>query len=194
MAIGRFDGVIFDMDGTLIEPLIDFAEVRAELGIPEGVGILEALDGMAPAAAEPRRRRLLAHELAAAQNAALLPGAQEAVARIRRAGLKAALLTRSARPAMEIVLRRFGLAFDLAWSREDGPIKPEPDGILRACGELGIAPPRTACVGDFRYDLVAANAAGAVSILLARGSRPEFAGLARHVIAELSELPGVLGI
>jgi phosphoglycolate phosphatase len=96
---------------------------------------------------------------------------------------------------MDMVLARFGLAFDLAWSRDDGPIKPAPDGVLRACRQLGIAPARTACVGDFRYDLLAANAAGAVSILLARGqARPDYADLAQHVIAELAELPEVLGI
>ncbi len=190
----RFDGVIFDMDGTLIEPLIDFTAVRAELGIPRSTGILEGLEAMQPAEAEPRRRRLLEHELTAAREADLLPGAAETLATIRRAGLKTALLTRSARQAMETVLGRFGLRFDLAWSRENGPIKPEPDGVLRACRALGVAPGRTACVGDFRYDLVAANAAGAVSILLNRRDECDFADLADHVIGELADLPGVLGI
>jgi HAD superfamily hydrolase (TIGR01509 family) len=191
----NFDGVIFDMDGTLIEPLLDFALIRADLGIPTGVGILEALDAMPPADALPLRRRLLEHELTAARQARLLPGAEQTLQHIRRAGLRLALLTRNAPQAMDIVLRRFGLAFDLAWSRDDGPIKPAPDGVLRACRQLGIAPARTACVGDFRYDLQAANAAGAVSILLARGpTRPDYADLAKHVIAELTELPEVLGI
>lgn len=193
--MGGFDGVIFDMDGTLIEPLLDFALIRADLGIPTGVGILEALDAMPADDALPLRRRLLEHELAAAGKARLLPGAEAALERIRRAGLRTALLTRNAPEAMDMVLGRFGLAFDLAWSRDDGPIKPAPDGVLRACRQLGIAPARTACVGDFHYDLLAANAAGAVSILLARGNtRPDYAELAQHVIAELAELPEVLGI
>ena len=193
-AVKRFAGVIFDMDGTLIEPLLDFVEIRRELGIPLGTGILEALDTMGPGQSEPRRRRLLEHELTAARQAKLNPGAAETVEAIRRAGLKTALLTRNAAEAMSIVLQRFELGFDLAWSRENGPIKPEPDGILRACRELQIDPHRTACVGDFRYDLVAANAAGAVSVLLAREGRPDFAELADHVIAELDELPEILGI
>ena len=49
-------------------------------------------------------------------------------------------------------------------------------------------------MGDFRYDIAAANAAGAVSVLLARGERPAFADEARHVIAELAELAAVLEI
>ena len=121
-----------------------------------------------------------------------MPGADEILARTRAAGLKAALLTRNAAEAMEIVLGRLGLGFDLAWSREQGPIKPEPDGILRACAELDIRPGRTACVGDFRYDLVAANAAGAFSILYAPDGVPDFAELADHVITDLAELGAIL--
>jgi HAD superfamily hydrolase (TIGR01509 family) len=188
----RFDGVIFDMDGTLIEPLLDFQRIRSDLGVPADAGILETLDAMPPDVARPLRQRLTAHELAAAREARLTPQAGEVLAEIRRAGLKTALLTRNAAEAMGIVLERFGLEFDLAWSREDGPIKPEPDGVLRACRELHVAPARCACVGDFRYDLLAANAAGAVSILLARGDRPDFAHLADHVISELAELAGIL--
>ncbi len=191
---GTYQGVVFDMDGTLIEPLLDFPRLRNELGIPPEMGILEALDAMAPADAAPRRRMLIKHELVAARTAELHPGAVETLDAIRAAGLKTALLTRSAPEAMAVVIQRFSLRFDLAWSREDGPIKPEPDGILRACRRLGLAPAATACVGDFRYDMLAANAAGAVAILLARNSMPDFAGLARHVITELDQLPGLLGI
>jgi HAD superfamily hydrolase (TIGR01509 family) len=191
----RFDAVIFDMDGTLIEPLLDFAAIRAELGIPPDRGIVEAIAAMPPRRAAEANRRLLERECSAAREAELMPGAAEALQAVRDAGLKTALLTRNAREAMEIVLGRFeALRFDLAWSREAGPIKPEPHGVLRACRELGAAPARTACVGDFRYDVLAANAAGAVSVLLARGRPPEFAREADYVIAGLEELKGILGI
>ncbi len=182
------------MDGTLIEPLLDFARLRSELGVPPGAGILEALDAMDPAEAAPRRELLIAREMQAASTAELHPGAAETLEAIRDAGLKTALLTRNTAEAMAVVLERFDLKFDLAWSRENGPIKPEPDGILRACAQLDIAPAKTACVGDFRYDMQAANAAGAVGIVLARSGECDFADLARHVITELDQLPALLGI
>ena len=50
---GRFEAVIFDMDGTLIEPVLDFRAIRAELEIDPELGILEALDLMDG----PERRR-----------------------------------------------------------------------------------------------------------------------------------------
>jgi len=191
----RYEGVIFDMDGTLIEPLLDFEAIRRDLGIPANIGILEAIERMPAALARDVSARLLARELEAVRQARLLPGARETIAAVNAAGMKTALLTRNAAEPMALVLERLAPeSFDLTWSREDGPIKPEPDGVLRACAELGIAPERTACVGDFHYDITAANAAGAVSILLAPGPRPEFADEADHVIGRLDELLEVLGL
>jgi HAD superfamily hydrolase (TIGR01509 family) len=190
----RFDGVFFDMDGTLIEPLLDFAAIRAELGIASNDGLIEAIAGMPQPQAHWCSRRLLEHELGAARRANLMPGAMEVLRTVAQAGLKAALLTRNAQEAMEIVLRRFSLRFNLAWSRQMGPIKPQPDAVLRACRELKIAPARTVCVGDFVHDITAAKAAGAVSVLLIHAARPAFADQADHVITKLPELLGILGI
>ncbi len=191
----RYEGVIFDMDGTLIEPLLDFAKIRRELGIDPSRGILEAIDDMPETEASLARERLLGWEIASARLARLLPGAAQAVRAVSRAGLKTALLTRNTLEAMRIVLERFAeLRFDLTFSRESGPIKPQPDGIIRACARLGIDPRKTACVGDFHYDITAANAAGAVSVLLAAHERPGWADQANFVIESLDELSPLLGI
>ena len=190
----RFDAVIFDMDGTLVESLLDFRAIRAELGIDPGDGIIEAIERMPPDRSRWASRTLLARELAGARNARLIPGAVETTNAVMRAGLKSALLTRNAQQAMELALSTFSLRFDLAWSREHGPIKPEPDGVMSACQDLNVKPERTVCVGDFRYDIQAANAAGAVSVLLARNGRPDFADDADHVIGALQELLDILGL
>jgi HAD superfamily hydrolase (TIGR01509 family) len=189
-----FGLVIFDMDGTLIEQMLDFAGIREHLGIRPDQGILEAIAKM-----EPDRRReaeewLIQTERQTAQNARLMPGALEMLAKIRAANIKTALLTRNTRASMQMVMGKFDLHFDLAWSREDGPIKPEPDSILKACTQLGVAPEQTACVGDFEFDILAANAAGALSILIAPNNTPPFANTADHLITTLTQLPGLLNI
>ena len=190
----RFDAVIFDMDGTLIEPLLDLVTLRQELGIAPQDKVLHAIESMRPDLRQRATERLLEEELAAATHASLMPKAAEVIAVIRDAGLKVALLTNNHQQAMDAVLRRFSLEFDLAWSRESGPTKPEPDGIVRACEMLSVVPDRTAVVGDFLYDVAAANAAGACSVLLARWPRPAFAADACCVISSLVELLGVLEI
>jgi len=189
-----FELVIFDMDGTLIAQMLDFQAIRAKLSIPPEKGILEAIEAMPPARRAEAEDWLVQTELQAAEKALLMPGAVETLGCVRNANIKVALLTRNTRESMRKVIEKFGLEFDLAWSRENGPIKPEPDGVLRACDTLAVAPEQTACVGDFHYDLVAAKAAGAVSILIAPDRRPQFADIADHVITQLSELPALLGI
>ena len=189
-----FELVIFDMDGTLIAQMLDFAVIREHLAIPAEHGILEAIAAMAPARRRAADEWLIETERQTAQNARLMPGALETLAEIRDANIKTALLTRNTRESMQTVIGKFDLQFDLAWSREDGPIKPEPDSVLKACAQLGAAPEQTACVGDFEYDIQAANAAGALSILIAPHQKPPFADTADQVITKLAQLPALLGI
>jgi len=188
------DCIIFDMDGTLTGEYLDFAAIRADLRIPEGVGILEAMEAFDADRRTAAEQLLLDREMAAAHEAPAADGALEVVRQIQQAGLATALLTRNTRPAMETLLSRLGLSFDLAFSREDGPIKPDPASIREACRILQVAPDRTACVGDWLYDIVAANAAGCTSILLRRDRDLDFADQADHVIDTLWELPPILGI
>jgi len=190
----QFQLVIFDMDGTLIEQTLDFKAIRAELGIAPDEGILEAIETMPAEQRAGARKRLGEIECRTAPNARLMPGAEETLDTIRSADLKLALLTRNTRWSMQTVIDKFDLQFDLAWSREDGPIKPEPDGVLKACLELGAEPHRTACIGDFEYDMIAANSAGACSVLFAPQEEPHFAHIADHVVTELTQLPALLGI
>ena len=189
-----FQAVIFDMDGTIIESLLDFKAIRAEWGIAKSDGIIEAIEAMAPHRSRRCGEMLVAREIAAARNAVAIEGAVETVRAVRDAGLKTALLTRNAQQAMEIVLERLDFSFDLTWSRQRGAIKPQPDGVLAACRMLGVRPASTVSVGDFRYDIEAANAAGAVSVLLDPGGDRDFANLADHVIVRIADLLDILEI
>ena len=191
-----YDGVIFDMDGTLIEQRIDFAAIRSALGIAPDQPLLETVLAMPPAEKQQAEAFLRDHELGAAGGANLLPGVVETLAAVRQAGLKTALLTRNMREAVALVLARFDLgAFDHIRTRDDGVIKPEPDGVLAVCEALALAPARTVCVGDFEYDITAANAAGTLSILLTPpDDLPAWADTADHVIHRLDELKPILRI
>ena len=36
----RFAAVLFDLDGTLADTRLDFTAIRAEVRVPEGIGVL----------------------------------------------------------------------------------------------------------------------------------------------------------
>lgn len=183
------------MDGTLVDSPLDFAFVRRELGIGPKEDILEAIDAMPAERAQRAKQWLEDYELSAAEQAELMPHAAETVQSVREAGLKTALLTRNDGVTMRKILNTFaGLDFDIAWSRHDHRIKPEPHGVLAACEALEVSPARTISIGDYRYDLMAANAAGAVSVLYAPRTLPPFAHEADHVIGGLDELLPLLGV
>ena len=61
---------------------------------------------------------------------------------------------------MDHVIERYGLAFDLCLSREDGVLKPAPDLLLMALKHFGLRADEAVFLGDGRYDRVASAAAG----------------------------------
>ncbi len=75
--------------------------------------------------------------------------------------------------------------------------KPEPDGLLLVCRELGVAPPNAVYVGDSPSDAAAAHAAGMPSIGVTWGSHPE--GSLRkapftHICSDVDELCRILNL
>jgi len=79
---------------------------------------------------------------------------------------------------------------------EAAPAKPDPTGILSACAALGVAPSRTAYVGDSEVDVQAANAAGVMSVAVAWGFRTRDALAVHqpeHLLDAPSQLLGALG-
>lgn len=184
-------GIIFDMDGTLTEPHIDFQALRRELGVMVGdiVDHLKSVDD-----AERRRLESILHRIEedAAVNATLQPGAAELLDVLRARGIKLGLLTRNTRKSVKTVLTKFSLRFDATLTREDGPHKPSPEPVLELAQRWGLQPTEMLVVGDYVYDLRCAHNAGARGVLLVNDKVPEWAHEADYIIHRLDELPGVL--
>lgn len=159
--------VIFDMDGTITAPLLDFPAMKAEIGIPEDVGLLESLSRLDRTASDRAEAILLRHELAAAVNSRLNDGADQAVQALRRSGFKTAILTRNCRAAVDIVLEKHALRFDAVVTREDCLPKPHPDGLHTAAELIRVPTRECVMVGDYEFDIQAGRAAGAVAVLFA---------------------------
>ena len=184
-------GVIFDMDGTLTLPHMDFQALRRELGIAAGdiVNYMRSVSGT-----EKDRVEAILHrfEEDAAVNAELQPGAHDLVAALRARGIKVGLLTRNSRRSVETVCAKFGLTFDATVTREDAPHKPSPEPVLKLARLWGLPPAEIMMVGDYVYDLRCGHNAGAKAVLLVNGTAPEWAHEADAIIHRLDELMHVM--
>lgn len=185
----RYALVIFDMDGTLTDELLDFAVIRAEMGVPAKVPILEHLATL-PKEQRARAEEVLhRREMEAARACTLREGAVEVLAGLKARGIATALLTRNSGACARSVLSRHKLELDVVATREHLPHKPHGDSILNITRRLGILAEQTLMVGDYLYDVQAARNAGVDGALLCKpGPLPEFAGLATYVIRQLCEV------
>ena len=82
----RVGVAIFDMDGTLTKPQLDFDRIRQEIGL-DGVPILEAMEAMSPEERARTEAILHRHEAEAAATSELQLGAARVVSAIRDAGI-----------------------------------------------------------------------------------------------------------
>ena len=207
--------IVFDMDGTLtVQGAIDFARMRARLGIPRGVDLIAHADDPAADAAERARRHaiLVDEERAGLARMALQPHAGELFAHLHRRGLaNRALLTRNNDDAMEqtVALLRAEVQlaapapgeganelFTVMLSRSFTPAKPHPAPLLHLARVFGVQPAEMAMVGDSLDDVACAAAAGCVAVLItADDACPVFLEArprAHHVVRSLRELAALV--
>ena len=90
------------------------------------------------------------------------PGIPEAVAELKRLGLKLAVLSNKPDSAVQPLIKRyFGDSFDFILGAGRFPRKPDPTSALFICESLGFAPSETAFFGDTMTDMQTANNYGA---------------------------------
>ena len=174
--MNRLTSIIFDLDGTLTEPQLDFDQIRREIGLPGELPILEELaagDQVLRARGEPILRR---HEREAMEKATLADGCRELLALLGARGIPAGILTRNTRDIVELFCRTFGFVFQSVWTRDDGPPKPSPVGALALCHRLGTAPGETLVVGDYKFDIMSGRDAGCRTALVVPEPPADLAG------------------
>jgi HAD superfamily hydrolase (TIGR01549 family) len=165
--------VIFDLDGTLTRPFLDFHAIRAAIGIPEP--LLENMMALSPGTERTRAFALLDRfEEEAADASELNEGAREVLEFLASRAVPCGLLTRNSRRSTERTLSKHGLRFGITVTRDDGPAKPRPEPLWKICDFLGVAPGQALMVGDFKFDVLAGRNAGTVTALLTHGKRPAY--------------------
>jgi len=183
----RFDLVIFDCDGVLVDSERLIVKVEAQICRDRGWALTEddiirEFVGLSDSAMRDRLSELVGEELAddwdaeyidryrnaLAQDFEAVMGVAAAVDAIQRAGLATCVASSGSHQKMALTLGKTGL-FD----RFDGRIfsatdpevargKPAPDLFLHAAARMGIDPGRCAVVEDSPFGIVAALDAGMV--------------------------------
>ena len=182
--------VIFDLDGTITEPFLDFDSIRIQMGLaPDEGPILEIMN-----AADPDRRKemedmLHIHEQKAVEQSTLNLGVENTLQTLRDKNIHIGILTRNKRDNAIGVAEKHNLEFDAIVDREDGPAKPDAFGVLKLCEQFNVEPAETIVVGDYLFDLQSAKAAGAHAVLLRNHHNTDkFAEYADFVIDKFEQI------
>jgi len=189
-------GVLFDLDGTLVDSLADIhaavAGTLAALALPVpdvaavrgyvGDGVRALLDralagalGHAADADLTARATALFEPRYGEQNgraARLYPGVVAGLDRLGALGLRLAVVTNKPQRFSEALLAGLGIA-DRFGAVIGGDAaarrKPHADPLLLACARLDVAPADALMVGDSAIDAAAARAAGMPMIAVGYG-------------------------
>ncbi len=184
---GRYDAVLFDLDGTLLDTVPDLAaaanRMLAELGCPPvqdavistfvGRGISKlverTLSGDVNGKVDAEKlavglkifERCYAEE--SGNRSACYPGVEAGLRHLASARMPMAIVTNKAARFTGELLAKTHLAnyFSAVVSGDTLPLrKPDPAPVLHACELLGVAAEHVLFVGDSRHDVGAARSAG----------------------------------
>lgn len=185
----QYTGIIFDLDGTLVDSRLDFAAMRSETGCAEGMGLLEYQASLSCPEARARTAAIIhRHEMAGAAAATWMPGAQEVLDVLVAQALPVGIVTRNSREAAKLTLQRLQAPpMDLV-SREDALPKPDPDGLLQLAERWSAEPNELVYIGDFRFDLEAASNAGMRSALYLQTDNRAYAHQADYAFETFAQL------
>lgn len=185
--------VLFDIDGTILDANLSIREtmnrVLKEKGQPTFTKEeLERLIGnplrfiLAQKCKDPAIVEAMVHRYRQAYGesgwllAQLFPGIEDLIGDLKAQGVRTGIVTSKGQGESERLVLDLGVAhlFDAIVGDDDQrPLKPDPAPVLHACRVLGATPEEAVMVGDTRFDIESAKAAGvkAIGVLWGNGSR-----------------------
>ena len=217
----RFDTVIYDLDGTLIDSARDMSvavsRVLADHGLPpvtdqdvrifmgQGSKITigkafakygRSLEDDALSAAT--REFVRYYEADPVSNTVAFDGVDQVVARFARLGMKQGVCTNKFERPARIILEHLRLMppiVDVAGADTFPVRKPDPKHILMLLERMGASPERAVMIGDSIHDAEAAHRAGIPAVLVSWGYtlKPASELGADDVIDRFDALPDALG-
>ena len=191
----RDTGIIWDLDGTLLDTLEDLKDgtnfALRSFGCPErsleeircfvGNGAANLIQRALPGKADdPDRAEVLAcfkeyYDGHCQVKTGPYPGILEVLEEFRRRGYPMAVVSNKPDSAVNILCRDYfaGLIPHTQGDTPGVPRKPAPDMVYKAAEKLGLTPERCIYVGDSEVDVRTAKNAGMVCLSVTWGFRDE---------------------
>lgn len=162
-------GFILDWDGVLADTKLDFSPIRAKYFNGERLPLVEAAGLLEPDDREALETDLYDLEMEGAGRAEPVEGAHALLEWLERSGIPWAVVSRNCRDSILEAAKRCGIDLpSTVLSRDEGPLKPDPQALWAAAGAIGVEPGRCVMIGDFVYDLYGAKRAGMRAVLVER--------------------------
>ncbi len=189
----RFDLVVFDWDGTLLDSAgtitacIQAACRDLGLRVPDderashviGLGLADALahvvPGLPPAEYPRVAERYRHHFLVRGTRLPLFPGTHQMLVALRANGHALAIATGKGRAGLARALEQAGVErlFDATRCADQCAPKPAPDMLIELLEELEVDPGRALMVGDTSHDVQMAASAGVAALAVSYGAHAE---------------------
>ncbi len=188
---GAIKGVLFDLDGTLLDTALDMTEALNALRAQEGLGALSnetvrcqvshgghalvrlGFGILPPEQHETMRMRLLEiYRRQLARHTQLFEGGGEMLTEIERRGLSWGIVTNKPGWLTEPLLVEVNLhkrARAVVSGDTLAERKPHPLPLLHAAAAMGVEPAHCVYVGDAERDMQAAQAAGMYALVAGFG-------------------------
>lgn len=188
----RFDLIVFDWDGTLLDSAAAIVRAiqaaSADLGLAPpsdararhviGLGLVDALHYAVPELAErdyPRMvERYRHHFLAGDRALSLFDGTEALIADLRARGHLLAVATGKSRNGLDRALAFSGLGpyFHATRCADECFSKPHPAMLNELMDELGVMAESCLMIGDTTHDLLMAKNAGVAGLAVSFGAHP----------------------
>lgn len=190
----KYDAVVFDLDGTLLDTIDDLTDsvnfalseegfalhTVSEVKSFVGNGIAKLIDRSVPeGTSEEKKSRTLEsfkrHYAADCENKTKpYDGILKLLDDLRDAGFKIAVVSNKIDSAVSVLCKKyFGDRIDFCVGDREGLArKPAPDAVFEALKKLSSAPERAVYVGDSDVDIKTAENAGMDCISVSWGFRP----------------------
>jgi phosphoglycolate phosphatase len=204
----KFQAIIFDFDGTLVDTFpgilrswqmtfealglgpVDPERVRASIGPTKDVYLKMMLGDLAPTHGEKALemyKRFYKQESPA--RTFVYDGVYELLEILAKKKVPMAIASNKPFRQITLLAEKFGFTprFRLIMGPEiTGKGKPDPDMFLRCAAHTGVAPENTLVVGDTELDMIAAQRAGMkrAAALWGYSSREHLAGFSPEYFAE----------